>query len=166
MVLAGTVPLVELVGVRTNGSPLQAKVDIAVIIALGFTVIVIENGFPEQFKEPIVDLGVTANLTLRVVISALIKDKVVLKAETYPLELFPITELFGVTVPEFQAYNVFNGIILPCVPSTGVIVTGSPEQITLVRLLTTGVGLIVIVKTKEDPVQAAKLGVMVYVAVC
>ena len=53
------------------------------------------------------------------------------------------------------------GIMLPSVGCTGVNETLAPEQITLVKLLTDGVGLIGTLKANVLPIQVPNAGVTV-----
>jgi hypothetical protein len=140
----------------TNVTPPQAIPVIALMMALGLTVMVTEKGVP--LHPPA--LGVTLYEAFLSVLTPEFRVNVAENKVGLPeLEIFPDRK--PPPLGGGHVYVVLVGIILPSVGCTGVNDTFSPEQITRVKLLTEGVGLIGTVKANVLPIQVPNAGVTV-----
>ena len=154
----GTIPLVTLVGVTTNPTPLHVTVVIAATSGVGFSVTITVNVAPTQAP----DVGVTRYVTVCVVF-------VLLLNKPYTVVGLPVTLAPPVTVPvyvgAFQLYVLPFGTI-PLVKFVGVTTNATPLHVTVVIVIISAVGGTVTVTVKFVPVHPADvLGVTIYVAV-
>ena len=149
--------MVPSVGLTVNPTPLQLTVVIALMTAVGLIVTVTVNAAPVQLP----DNGVTEYVAICAIFVGFVK--LPLMSMAFVALIPPVRP--PVTVGTLQLYNVPCGTI-PSARFVGLTVNPTPLQVTVVRLLITAVGLIVIVNVNVDPVHTPDNGVTVYVAVC
>lgn len=149
---AGTIPLVRLLGLKVNATPLQLLVLIEVMAATGLMVTVTVNTAPVQLP----DNGVTIYVAVWAVFSGLLRLPLI---STWPVALAPPVSP-PVTDGIDQLYKVPDGTI-PFVELTGVTSKATPLQLTVLIAVITAVGLIVMVTVNTAPVQLPDNGVMI-----
>jgi hypothetical protein len=153
VVPAGTIPLLPLVGVALNKTPLHPTAVIALITALGLTVTVKVN---VPFTPHNVEVGVIVYVAVCVVFVGLVKVPVNIVA---PLPVVPPVNP-PVTLGALQLYVVPAGTI-PLLPLVGVALNKTPLHPTAVIALITALGLTVTVTANVAPVQLPDNGVTV-----
>ncbi len=153
VVPAGTIPLLPLVGVALNNTPLHPTAVIALITALGFTVTVTVNvPFAPQFTL----VGVIVYVAVCIVLVGFVNVPVITVA---PLPVVPPV-MPPVTVGALQLYVVPAGTI-PLIPSVGVALNCTPLQVMAVIAAITAFGLTFTVTVNVAPVQLPVNGVTI-----
>ncbi len=145
-------PLVILVGLTVNNTPLQLTAVIALITAVGLMVTVTVNAAPVQLP----DNGVTIYVAVCAVFVGLVKLPLI--NDAFVALDKPVIP--PVTVGTDQLYKVPAGTI-PFVLLVGLTVNVTPLQLTVVIALITAVGLMVTVTVNVAPVQLPDNGVTI-----